>query len=65
MLHIFFNIIMLKSEIFLLIFSSEKSTFTAEAIALSLLSQFSEKRLPKASELEWLVSETDAPQAVS
>ncbi|KAL8580859.1 hypothetical protein ACOMHN_039559 [Nucella lapillus] len=31
---------------------------------MSLLSQFSEKRLPKASELEWLVSETDAPQAL-
>ena len=45
--------------------SNEKSNFSAEAIALSLLSQFSEKRLPKASELEWLVSEVDAPQAVS
>ncbi|XP_070213076.1 run domain Beclin-1-interacting and cysteine-rich domain-containing protein-like isoform X9 [Littorina saxatilis] len=44
--------------------SSEKSNFSAEAIAMSLLSQFSEKRLPKASELEWLVSEKDAPQAL-
>ena len=32
---------------------------------MSLLSQFSEKQLPKASELDWLVSEKDAPQAVS
>ncbi|XP_076435294.1 run domain Beclin-1-interacting and cysteine-rich domain-containing protein-like isoform X2 [Babylonia areolata] len=44
--------------------TAEKSNFSAEAIALSLLSQFSEKRLPKASELDWLVSETDAPQAL-
>lgn len=49
----------------LLCFSSEKSNFSAEAIAMSLLSQFSEKRLPKASDLDWLVSEKDAPQAVS
>ncbi|XP_025080052.1 run domain Beclin-1-interacting and cysteine-rich domain-containing protein-like isoform X2 [Pomacea canaliculata] len=44
--------------------STEKSNFSAEAIALSLLSQFSEKRLPKASELDWLVSEKDVPQAL-
>ena len=38
---------------------------SAESVALSLIKQFSEKQLPKASDLEWLVSEQDAPQAVS
>ena len=38
---------------------------SAEAVAISLLRRFSEKQLPKASELRWLVSERDAPQAVS
>ncbi|BFZ06127.1 hypothetical protein BsWGS_09166 [Bradybaena similaris] len=35
---------------------------SAESIAISLLRKFSEKHLPKASELTWLVSECDAPQ---
>ena len=37
---------------------------SAESVALSLIKQFSEKQLPKASDLQWLVSEQDAPQAV-
>lgn len=37
---------------------------SAESVALSLISKFSEKQLPKASDLEWLVSEEDAPQAL-
>lgn len=35
---------------------------SAENVALSLLKQFKEKQLPRASDLEWLVSEEDAPQ---
>ncbi|XP_012286390.1 run domain Beclin-1-interacting and cysteine-rich domain-containing protein isoform X3 [Orussus abietinus] len=38
------------------------SIISAEGVALSLISKFSEKQLPRASELEWLVSEQDAPQ---
>ncbi len=38
---------------------------SAESVALSLIKQFKEKQLPKASDLQWLVSEQDAPQAVS
>lgn len=38
------------------------SLSSAEGVALSLLRRFSEKQLPRASELEWLVSERDAPQ---
>ena len=54
--------------------STEPSTTTltdnsvnisAEAVAISLLRNFSEHQLPKASDLQWLVSEQDAPQAVS
>ncbi|GFN89269.1 hypothetical protein PoB_001577500 [Plakobranchus ocellatus] len=37
---------------------------SAEAVAISLLRRFSEKQLPKASELRWLVSERDAPQSL-
>ncbi|ENN74780.1 hypothetical protein HUJ04_003157 [Dendroctonus ponderosae] len=37
---------------------------SAEGVALSLLSKFNEKHLPKASDLEWLVSEEEAPQAL-
>ncbi|KAJ8920839.1 hypothetical protein NQ315_015631 [Exocentrus adspersus] len=37
---------------------------SAEGVALSLISKFSEKQLPRASDLEWLVSEEDAPQAL-
>ncbi|CAM1330649.1 KIAA0226 (predicted) [Pycnogonum litorale] len=42
--------------------NSTPSAFSAESVALSLLKRFSEKQLPKASDLEWLVSEQDAPQ---
>ncbi|KAJ8684242.1 hypothetical protein QAD02_020034 [Eretmocerus hayati] len=38
------------------------SITSAEGVALSLISRFSEKHLPRASELKWLVSEQDAPQ---
>ena len=38
---------------------------SAESVAISLIKKFSEKHLPKASDLDWLVSEQDAPQAVS
>jgi run domain Beclin-1 interacting cysteine-rich containing protein len=41
------------------------SIISAEGVALSLISRFSEKHLPRASELKWLVSEQDAPQRVS
>ncbi|XP_064455319.1 run domain Beclin-1-interacting and cysteine-rich domain-containing protein-like isoform X2 [Ornithodoros turicata] len=41
-----------------------KLTPSAEVVALSLLKKFSEKHLPKASELVWLVSERDAPQSL-
>ncbi|XP_044750682.1 run domain Beclin-1-interacting and cysteine-rich domain-containing protein isoform X2 [Coccinella septempunctata] len=37
---------------------------SAESVAISLISTFKGKRLPKASELQWLVSEEDAPQAL-
>ncbi|XP_067669768.1 run domain Beclin-1-interacting and cysteine-rich domain-containing protein-like isoform X1 [Haliotis asinina] len=40
------------------------ATMSAESVAISLLKKFSEKQLPKASDLEWLVSEQDAPQAL-
>ncbi|XP_012339895.1 run domain Beclin-1-interacting and cysteine-rich domain-containing protein isoform X2 [Apis florea] len=39
-----------------------ESSMSAEGVALSLLSKFSEKQLPRASELQWLVSEIDVPQ---
>lgn len=42
--------------------SQSKTTISAEGVALSLISKFSEKQLPRASELQWLVSEKDAPQ---
>ena len=43
--------------------TTNASTLTsAESIALSLLRQFPHKALPAASELDWLVSEKDAPQ---
>ena len=41
-----------------------ETVLSAEGVALSLLRQFSEKHLPRASDLEWLVSEQDAPQQV-
>ncbi|KAF5273557.1 hypothetical protein FQR65_LT04555 [Abscondita terminalis] len=37
---------------------------SAEGVALSLISRFNEKQLPRASDLEWLVSAEDAPQAL-
>lgn len=37
---------------------------SAEGVALSLISRFNEKQLPRASDLEWLVTEEDAPQAL-
>jgi hypothetical protein len=37
---------------------------TAENIALTLLGHFSQLRLPQESDMEWLVSEKDAPQHV-
>ncbi|XP_015522387.1 run domain Beclin-1-interacting and cysteine-rich domain-containing protein [Neodiprion lecontei] len=39
-----------------------ESIVSAEGVALCLIRRFSEKQLPRASELEWLVSEQDAPQ---
>lgn len=38
---------------------------SADQVALSLLSRFNEYHLPKADQLIWLVSEKEAPQAVS
>ena len=35
---------------------------SADVVALSLLRRFPQKHLPAASELDWLVSEQDAPQ---
>lgn len=40
------------------------NSLSAESVAISLLKKFSEKQLPKASDLIWLVSEKDAPQKV-
>lgn len=37
---------------------------SAEAVALSLLKRFSGKRLPKASDLQWLVSEHETDQSL-
>ncbi|XP_017876260.1 run domain Beclin-1-interacting and cysteine-rich domain-containing protein [Ceratina calcarata] len=39
-----------------------EGSMSAEGVALSLLSRFNEKQLPRASELQWLVSEKDVPQ---
>eukprot|EP00057_Strongylocentrotus_purpuratus_P007742 XP_011662216.1 PREDICTED: run domain Beclin-1 interacting and cysteine-rich containing protein isoform X2 [Strongylocentrotus purpuratus] len=41
---------------------SSSNQHSAESIALSLIKKFSFRQLPAASELEWLVSEKDAPQ---
>ena len=38
---------------------------SADQVALSLLSNFNDYHLPKADQLVWLVSEKEAPQAVS
>nr|XP_019545002.2 run domain Beclin-1-interacting and cysteine-rich domain-containing protein [Aedes albopictus] len=40
----------------------DTKSYSAEAVALSLLSKFNEKQLPTACEMLWLVSEQDAPQ---
>lgn len=42
----------------------EVKAFSAEGVALSLLSKFNEKQLPTACDLLWLVSEQDAPQQI-
>ncbi|CAE1257261.1 RUBCN [Acanthosepion pharaonis] len=44
--------------------SCNSSQVSAESVAISLLKKFSEKQLPKASDLQWMVSEKDAPQAL-
>jgi len=41
------------------------SIVSAEGVALSLIRQFSDKQLPRASDLKWLVSEQDTPQEVN
>lgn len=40
-------------------------SISAESVAISLLRRFKDNQLPAASEIEWLVSERDAPQQVS
>jgi len=40
------------------------STVSAEVVALNLLRKFSEHQLPKASELQWMVSEEECSQAL-
>lgn len=45
-------------------FASDTPLTSAENVALNLLKHFNEQRLPRASELEWLVSEQDVPQKV-
>ncbi|XP_070537841.1 run domain Beclin-1-interacting and cysteine-rich domain-containing protein-like [Ptychodera flava] len=42
----------------------ESSNSTADAVAICLLKKFSAKQLPAASDLDWLVSEQDVPQAL-
>uniref|UniRef100_A0A146LY27 Run domain Beclin-1 interacting and cystein-rich containing protein n=1 Tax=Lygus hesperus TaxID=30085 RepID=A0A146LY27_LYGHE len=42
--------------------ASPDQSNSAELVALSLLAKFSDRHLPKASEMEWLVSEKEAPQ---
>lgn len=41
-----------------------ESFISAESVALSLLGHFSKLQVPAASDMEWLVSEKDAPQHV-
>ena len=45
--------------------SNKQDPSSAENVALSLLLHFNDKRLPKADELNWLVSEQEVPQKVS
>ncbi|XP_013409289.1 run domain Beclin-1-interacting and cysteine-rich domain-containing protein-like [Lingula anatina] len=42
--------------------SGNSGNLSAESVAIALLKRFSEHQLPKASDLEWLVSEQDVPQ---
>ncbi|KAG8184381.1 hypothetical protein JTE90_004553 [Oedothorax gibbosus] len=41
---------------------SDTNNLSAESVALSLIRRFSEKHLPKASDLQWLVSEQETKQ---
>lgn len=41
---------------------TSRDALSAEGVALSLISKFSDKHLPKASDLLWLVSEQDVAQ---
>ncbi|XP_048745688.2 run domain Beclin-1-interacting and cysteine-rich domain-containing protein-like isoform X2 [Ostrea edulis] len=41
---------------------ADQSGLSAESVAILLLKKFSEKQLPKASDLEWLVPISEAPQ---
>jgi hypothetical protein len=43
---------------------SDHPSNSAEAIAITLLRKFKEHHLPKATEMEWLVSESDVPQSL-
>uniref|UniRef100_A0A1B6CXH4 RUN domain-containing protein n=1 Tax=Clastoptera arizonana TaxID=38151 RepID=A0A1B6CXH4_9HEMI len=42
--------------------TNSESVTSAEGVALALLSRFSDKKLPRASDIEWLVSEEDVKQ---
>lgn len=44
--------------------ATQDSNWSAESVALSLISRFSEKQLPRASDLKWLVSEQEVDQQV-
>lgn len=46
------------------IVDSKSEFVSAENVAISLLRKFKENQLPGASEIEWLVSENDAPQQI-
>lgn len=43
---------------------TSRDALSAEGVALSLISKFSDKHLPKASDLMWLVSEQDVAQTL-
>ncbi|XP_055537741.1 run domain Beclin-1-interacting and cysteine-rich domain-containing protein isoform X2 [Wyeomyia smithii] len=43
---------------------NDVKSYSAEGVALSLLSKFNDKQLPSACDLLWLVSEQDAPQQI-
>lgn len=38
--------------------------WSAESVALSLIAKFSDKQIPRACDIMWLVSEQDAPQSL-